>query len=71
MITKQGSTKILNFITLGQGFLCKVLKMHYFCKKSSILLGIDQVYQNCESDDPQDRVLVLGHVRIVKMLNFF
>ena len=37
MMTKEGSTKIVNFMTTGQGFLCQgvashIVKMHYFFK---------------------------------------
>ena len=48
--TKEGSTKIVNFMTpgtgvlvLGCGRITRIVKMHYFIKKSSFLLpGIDQ-----------------------------
>ena len=50
MMTKEGSTKIVNFMTpgagvlvLGRGHISHLMKMHYFFKKSSSLLpGIDQ-----------------------------
>ena len=50
MMTKEGSTKIVNFITpgagvlaLGRGHISHIMKMHYFFKKSSSLLpGIVQ-----------------------------
>ena len=50
MITKEGSTKIVNFMTpgagvlvLGHGHISNIVKIHYFFKKSSTLLpGIYQ-----------------------------
>ena len=54
MMTKEESTKIVNFMTplagvfvLGRGHTCisKIVNMLYFFKKSSSLLsGIDQAY---------------------------
>ena len=47
MMTKEGSTKIVNFMTPGAGFLCRghghisqIVKMHHFFKKSSSLLPV-------------------------------
>ena len=70
MMTKVGSTKIVNFMTpgagvlvLGRGHISHIVKMHYFFK----LPGIDQtnqvysnddqgrVYQNCKFHDPWGR----------------
>ena len=49
MMTKEGSTKFLNFKTLGQRFLCydvaiKLYKWNVLClsKKTSLMLGIDE-----------------------------
>ena len=51
MMTKEGSNKILNFMThgvgllvLGRGRVSHLVKMHYFFfqKSSSLLPGIDQ-----------------------------
>ena len=46
MMTKEGSAKSLNFMTLGAGVLVLgcghircIVKMHYFCKKSFSLLS--------------------------------
>ena len=70
MMTKKGSTKIVNFMTLrtavlvlGRGHISNIVKIHY----SSLLPGIDQtnyvysnddqgrVYQNCNLNDPGGR----------------
>ena len=64
MMTKEGSSKIVNFMTpgagvllLGHGHLSHIVKMHYFFKISFSLLSqalicsIDdygRVYQNCK-----------------------
>ena len=33
MMTKKGSTKIVNFMTPGRGHISDIVKMHYFFKK--------------------------------------
>ena len=74
IMIKDGSTKIVNFMTpvagvlvLGHGHLIQMMKMHFFFKNFSLLLGIDQInwwyrnddqqriYQNCKFHDPQNR----------------
>ena len=54
MMTKEGSTQIVNFMTsgavvlvLGRGHISHIVKMHY----SSLLLGIDQTNQVCSNDN--------------------
>ena len=49
MMTKEGSTKIINFMTLGAGVLVlghdhisHSVKMHYFFKMFSLLTDMDQ-----------------------------
>ena len=53
MMTKEGSTKIVNFMTpgagvlvLGHGHKSLIVKMHYFFKYSDDDQG--RVYQNCK-----------------------
>ena len=60
MMTKEGSTKIVNFMTpgagvlvLGCGHISQRVKMNYFFK--NLLPGIDQTNQVCSNDD-QGRV---------------
>ena len=62
MMTMEGSTEIVNFMTPRAGVLVQgrsqisyIVKMHYFLlKSSSLLLGIDinddqgRVFQNCK-----------------------
>ena len=65
-MTKEGSTKIVNFLSPGAGVLAlgrghishiHVVKMHYFFKKSSSLLpGKDQTNYLVYSNDDQGRV---------------
>ena len=66
MMTKEGSIKIVNFmipgtgvLALGCGHISKIVKRHYFFKKSSsVLPGIDHtnlVYSN----DNQGRVVIV------------
>ena len=49
MMTKEGSTKIVNFMTpgagvlmLGHGHISHIVKMHYFFLKSALFPSIDQ-----------------------------
>ena len=59
MMTKEGSTKSVNFmisgtgvLVLGHGDISHIVKMHYIFKKSSsLLLGIDKTNQVCSNDD--------------------
>ena len=71
MITKEQSTKIVNFMTPGVGTLVlghgHIVKIKYFFFSSSLHLGMDQtnsvysnneqgrVYQNCKFHDPRGR----------------
>ena len=63
MMTKEGSTKIVNFMTpragvlvLGRGHISHIVKMHnFFLKSSSLLPGIDQRNYVCSNND-QGRV---------------
>ena len=58
MMTKEGSTKIVKFMTPGVGVSYarawpykSYSKLHYFFKKSSLFPGIDQTNQVCRNDD--------------------
>ena len=59
MMTKEGSTKIVNFMTpgtgillLGHGHISHILKMHYFFKNPFALLpGFDQTNYVYSNDD--------------------
>ena len=61
IITKEGSTKIVNFMTPGAGVLVllvrdhisHIVKMHYFFKNLLLYLlpGIDQKNYICSNDD--------------------
>ena len=59
MMTKEGSTKIVNFMTpgagvlvLGRGHISHIVKMHYFFLKSSSLLpSINQTNEIYDNDD--------------------
>ena len=70
MMTKEGSTKIVNFMNPGtgvfvleRGHISHKVKLHYLFKNSSSLLpGIDQtsqdqgrVYQNCKFKTERER----------------
>ena len=63
MMTREGSTKIVNSMNpgaggfvLGRDHIRNIVKMHYFfTKPSSLLPGIDQTNQICNNDD-QGRV---------------
>ena len=58
-MTKEGSTKIINFMTpgtgvlvLGHGHMSHIVKMHFFFSNHSTLLpGIVQRNQICSNDD--------------------
>ena len=58
MMTKVGSTKIVNFMTTGAGVLVQgrgyvslIVKCIFFLKFSSLLPGIDQTNQVCSNYD--------------------
>ena len=62
-MTKEGSTKIVNFMTpgagvlvLGCGHISHIVKLHYFFKNLLVYFpGIDQTNKVCSNDD-QGRV---------------
>ena len=59
MMTKEGFTKIVYFMSRGAGILVlgcghtsHIVKLHYLKKKnSSLFAGIDQIYQVFSNDD--------------------
>ena len=71
MIAKEGSTKIVTFMTLGAGVFVlgyghinNIVKMHYFFKKSSSLLpGIDQTNYGLY-------IVLMTKERSTKIVNF-
>ena len=63
MMTKEGSTKIVNFMTpgagvlvLGCGHISHIVKMHYFFKNLSSLLPVIDQTNYVYSIDDQGRV---------------
>ena len=63
MMTKEGSTKIVNFMTpgagvlvLGRGHISHIVKMHYFFKNLSSLLQVIDQTNYVYSIDDQGRV---------------
>ena len=58
MMTKEGSIKIVNFMTpgegvlvLGRGHINQRVKMHYFFKNFFSTPGIDETNQICSNDE--------------------